>query len=53
MRCASSKLQTRALMREAGLYAAQAKNCPLCDSTRTVSPGSAAPLAMAESNTQG
>ena len=53
MRCASSKLHTRARMRDAGLNAAQAKNCPSCDSTRTVSPLSPLPLAMALSKIQG
>ncbi len=40
-------------MRDAGLNAAQARNCPSCDSTRTVSPLSPPPLAMADSNIQG
>src|SRR5450830_1037193 len=53
MRCASSKLQTRARILEAGLNAAQARNWPSADSTRTVSPASAAPLAMADSKSHG
>ncbi len=53
MRCASSKLHTRARMRELGLNAAQARNWPSCDSTRTVSPLSPPPLAMADSKIQG
>ena len=53
MRCASLKLQTRARMRDVGLNAAQAKNTPSLDSTRTVSPASALPLAMADSKIHG
>src|SRR3954468_21051675 len=53
MRWASSKLQQRARMREAGLKAAQARNAPSCDSIRTVSPASPPPLAMADSKIQG
>src|SRR5450830_690949 len=53
MHCASSKLQTRARILEAGLNAAQARNWPSADSTRTVSPASAAPLAMADSKSHG
>ena len=53
MRCASSKLQTRARIFELGLKAAQAKNLPSWDSTRTVSPLSAPPLAIADSKIQG
>ena len=53
MRCASSKLHTRARMRDCGLNAAQARNWPSCDSTRTVSPLSPPPLAMALSKIQG
>ena len=50
---ASSKLHTRALILEFGLNAAQAKKAPSLECTRTVSPGSAEPLAMDVSNTQG
>ena len=53
MRWASSKLQARTRMRDAGLKAAQHKNRPSWPSTRTVSPASAPPLATADSNTQG
>jgi len=53
MRWAESKLQARARILEAGLNAAQARNCPSADSTRTVSPGSPPPLAMADSKIQG
>jgi hypothetical protein len=53
MLCFSSKLQTRARILEAGLKAAQPQNAPSCDSTRTVSPASALPLAMADSKIQG
>ena len=53
MRCASSKLQARARILELGLNAAQARNAPLSDSTRTVSPLSALPRAMADSKIQG
>jgi hypothetical protein len=49
----SSKLQTRARIFEAGLKAAQARNCPAWDSTRTVSPASPPPRAMADSKIQG
>ena len=50
MRCASSKLQIRARILELGLKAAQPKKLPLWLSTRTVSPESAPPLAIALSN---
>ena len=53
MRCFSSKLQALARILETGLKAAQAKNWPSADSTRTVSPLSAPPRATAPSNTQG
>jgi hypothetical protein len=53
MRWFSSKLQTLARILDAGLQAAHPKNCPLADSTRTVSPPSPDPLAMADSNIQG
>ena len=53
MRSASSKLQARTRIVELGLYAAQARKRPSCASTRTVSPGSALPLAMLPSNTHG
>ncbi len=53
MRCDSLKLHTRALIFDIGLNAAQAKKSPLLDSTRTVSPLSALPLAMADSKIQG
>ncbi len=53
MRCPSSKLQARARMPDAGLKAAQHRNWPAADSTRTVSPASPPPRATAESNIQG
>jgi len=53
MRCVSLKLHTRARMRECGLNAAQARNCPSCATTRTVSPLSPPPRAMADSKIQG
>src|ERR1035437_9076031 len=53
MRWFSSKLQARARILDSGLKAAQARNSPACDSTRTVSPASAPPLAMADSKIQG
>ena len=53
MRCFLSKLQTRARILELGLYAAHAKNWPSADSTRTVSPLSPPPLAIADSNIHG
>ena len=53
MRSASLKLQTRARIFEVGLNAAQPKNWPSWLSTRTVSPGSPAPVAMAPSKIQG
>jgi len=53
MRCFSSKLQTRARILELGLNAAQPRNCPSAESTRTVSPLSPPPLAMADSKIQG
>jgi hypothetical protein len=53
MRWASSKLQTRARILDAGLKAAQPRNWPAWLSTRTVSPASPPPLAMAPSKIQG
>src|SRR5450830_1409580 len=53
MRCASSKLQTRARILELGLNAAQPRNWPPWLSTRTVSPASPPPLAIAPSKIQG
>src|ERR1035437_6918333 len=53
MRCLSSKLQTRARIFDAGLNAAQARKSPSNDSTRTVSPASAPPPAIADSKIHG
>src|SRR5213595_1253091 len=53
MRSDSSKLQARTRIIDAGLYAPQARNSPLRDSTRTVSPLSALPLAMLPSKIHG
>src|SRR5881394_840530 len=53
MRSDSSKLQARTRIIDAGLYAPHARNSPLRDSTRTVSPLSALPLAMLPSKIHG
>jgi len=53
MRWPSSKLQMRARILEAGLNEAQPRNLPSLVSTRTVSPGSPLPLAMALSKIHG